>query len=74
MLANLSDEEKHSYRVGLYDRYFAAVPAGGTEGGTCPKMDQKWPKSSGCGLELGFFVGPKRRDMLDQHQPTIMEI
>jgi len=28
MLANLSDEEKHSYRVGLYDRYFAAVPAG----------------------------------------------
>ena len=29
MLSNLSEEELHDYRVGLYDRYFAAVPAGG---------------------------------------------
>ena len=29
MLANLQEEELYNYRVGLYDRYFAAVPAGG---------------------------------------------
>eukprot|EP00438_Fugacium_kawagutii_P013371 Skav216477 [mRNA] locus=scaffold1123:291572:299161:- [translate_table: standard] len=28
MLMSLSDEEHYNYRVGLYDRYFAAVPAG----------------------------------------------
>eukprot|EP00434_Breviolum_minutum_P023711 symbB.v1.2.020915.t1/scaffold1785.1/size101431/3 len=28
MLANLQEEENYNYRVGLYDRFFAAVPAG----------------------------------------------
>ena len=54
MLAKLSDEEKHSYRVGLYDRYFAAVPAGG-DAEQVQRSDQDVPQ-----LELGILMGPRK--------------
>lgn len=31
MLSSLEDEQMFNYRVGLYDRFFAAVPAGPAE-------------------------------------------